>query len=237
VRREGSLEIAPCGFQASSHSLTTVMALAWTTISALATAGGTLVLAIATFASVRSANYAARTAERAFQVGLRPVLFPSRLEDNEQRVRWVDDHWATISGGKATMEEADGSIYMAMSLRNVGAGIAVLHSWRAEPLDIDRARVPPRLEEFHAQSRDLYVPQGEISFWQAAIRDTEDPSWQELRDAIHSGQSIVIDLLYSDHEGGQRAISRFTAIPPEEAQREWLSTVVRHWNLDRADPR
>jgi hypothetical protein len=36
----------------------------WVTISALATAGGTLVLAGATFASVRSANRSSRLAER-----------------------------------------------------------------------------------------------------------------------------------------------------------------------------
>jgi hypothetical protein len=49
----------------------------WVTISSLAAAGGTLVLAAATF-SVRSANRAARTAERALQVGLRPPCAPGR---------------------------------------------------------------------------------------------------------------------------------------------------------------
>src|SRR5271156_6039646 len=93
-----------------------------TTVSALATAGGTLILAIATFASVRSANYAARTAERAFQVGLRPVLFPSHLEDAAQKIRWVDDHWVSIPGGTATVEALDDATYLAMSLRNVGRG-------------------------------------------------------------------------------------------------------------------
>ena len=44
----------------------------WVTISALATATGTLVLAVATFASVRSANRAARVAEQAFLMGQRP---------------------------------------------------------------------------------------------------------------------------------------------------------------------
>jgi hypothetical protein len=53
----------------------------WVTISSLATAGGTLVLAAATFASVRSGNRSARIAERALQVGMRPLLTPSRLED------------------------------------------------------------------------------------------------------------------------------------------------------------
>ena len=37
----------------------------WATISSLATAGGTLVLAVAIFASVRSANRSARIAELA----------------------------------------------------------------------------------------------------------------------------------------------------------------------------
>jgi hypothetical protein len=46
-----------------------------------------------------------------------------------------------------------------------------------------------------------------------------------------------------DHEGGQRAVTRFTMMPlstgnpgadPEEA---WLATQSRHWNIDRPDPR
>lgn len=58
----------------------------WATISALATAGGTLVLAGATFASVRSANRAARVAERSLLVGLRPLLIPSRFDDPPQKM-------------------------------------------------------------------------------------------------------------------------------------------------------
>lgn len=63
----------------------------WTTISSLATAGGTLVLAVATFASVRSANRAARLAEQSLLVGLRPVLMPSR--DNGSWLAAVSHHW------------------------------------------------------------------------------------------------------------------------------------------------
>src|SRR5947207_1793530 len=102
----------------------------WATVSALATAGGTLVLAIATFASVRSANKAARTAERAFAAGLRPVLFPSRFEDPKQLVNWVDEHVTKLPGGRGVIEVVDDIVYMSMSLRNVGSGIAVLHGWK-----------------------------------------------------------------------------------------------------------
>ena len=61
----------------------------WTTVASFATAVGTLVLAIATFAAVRSANRSARVAEAGFQVSLRPVLVTSRLEDPMQKVRWI----------------------------------------------------------------------------------------------------------------------------------------------------
>lgn len=53
----------------------------WATISSLATAGGTLVLAVATFASVRSANRSARTAERTLLAGQQPLLVSSREQD------------------------------------------------------------------------------------------------------------------------------------------------------------
>ncbi len=137
------------------------------------------------------------------------------------------------------MEEVDDNIYMAMSLRNVGSGIAVLHSWRAERL-VDRPPAPqerPSLEEFRPQTRDLYVPPGEMSFWQGAIRDLQDPSQSALRGAIRSRSLILVDLLYTDHEGGQRTISRFTATPRGDEQAVWLCSVVRHWNIDRTDPR
>ena len=48
----------------------------WVTISSLATAGGTLVLAAATFAAVRSAHQNARVTERALMAAIRPVLVP-----------------------------------------------------------------------------------------------------------------------------------------------------------------
>lgn len=59
----------------------------WATTASLATAGGTLILAIATFGSTHSANRAARTAERAMLAGLRPLLLTSRLQDPEPRPR------------------------------------------------------------------------------------------------------------------------------------------------------
>src|SRR5205823_9882035 len=101
----------------------------WPTVASLATAAGTLVLAGATFVSVRSANRAARVAERSLLAGLRPLIVPSRSEDPTLKVVWQDDYKVVLAGGRGAAEEADGAIYLAASVRNSGAGIAVLHSW------------------------------------------------------------------------------------------------------------
>jgi hypothetical protein len=207
----------------------------WAVVASLATAGGTLVLAIATFSAVRSANRSARTAERTLQVGIRPMLFQSRLQDPALKIMWADQHWANVGGGRATVEALDGVIYLAMSLRNVGAGIAVLHGW--DPVASWRDAAQPHAEpgEFRVLTRDLYIPAADVGLWQGAIRDPSEQVFTDLKLAIDARQRITIDLLYSDHEGGQRTISRFSVLPVPGA--DWLCSVVKHWNLDRSDPR
>jgi hypothetical protein len=44
---------------------------------------------MSTFASVRSANRAARAAEEALAVGLQPLLVPSRLQDDRQKIFFI----------------------------------------------------------------------------------------------------------------------------------------------------
>ena len=214
----------------------------WVTISALATAGGTLVLAIATFASVRSANAAARTAERAMQQNLRPLLFPSRLSDEPLKVSFVDQHWVRVPGGQGVVEVTDDVVYLAMSLRNVGTGLAVLHGWEIElglavagGASVDH----PPLDSFRRLTRDLYVPAGDVFFWQGALRDPGEPIFAEVARAAQDQSPLTIQLLYGDAEGGQRTVSRFSLLPhtSEDGRCAWIATVSRHWNIDRADPR
>jgi len=212
----------------------------WATISALATAGGTLVLGVATFASVRSANRAARTAERALLEGLRPLLVASRLQDPPEKISFADQHWVRVDGGHGSVEVTDDVIYLAIALRNVGRGMAVLHGWfanRGATASINRPDHAP-VADFRRLTRDLYIPPGDLGFWQGALRDPAEPVFEELRTVPSSADAITIELLYGDQEGGQRAISRFTLLPHEvDGRRVWIATVSRHWHLDRAAPR
>jgi hypothetical protein len=208
----------------------------WVTISSLATAAGTLVLAVATFGSVRSANRAARVAEESLLAGIRPLLMPSRPEDPPLKVGFADDHFVLAPGGGGTAEITEDVIYLTLSIRNAGSGIAVLHGWRIEP-DPATMGAPghPPVDDFRRLTRDLYIPAGDLGFWQGAVRDRDDPQRRGLHDLIESRQRIVIDLLYSDHQGGQRVISRFSLLPRTDTG--WISSVSRHWNVGRQDPR
>jgi hypothetical protein len=207
----------------------------WVTISSLATAGGTLVLAVATFSSVRSSNQSARVAERALLAGLRPLLMPSHMEDPPQKVGFIDDHWVMVPGGGGSAEVFDAAVYLTLSVRNVGSGMAVLHGWRLVPQLLVRGDAPD-LDDFHRLSRDLYVPVGDIGFWQGAFRDRDSDEFHAAAAAIASRESLTVDILYGDHEGGQRVISRFSLRPRGEGE-GWIATTARHWNIDRDDPR
>jgi hypothetical protein len=93
----------------------------WATISSIATAGGTLVLAVATFNSTRSANASARVAERALLAAQRPVLIPSREDDPPEQIHFVDDVVLRLPGHSGIAKLKDETLYLAMALRNAGA--------------------------------------------------------------------------------------------------------------------
>ena len=47
----------------------------------------------------------------------------SLADDPVQKVLWQDRHAVRLNGGRAHLEEQNGVIYLAIGLRNVGAGI------------------------------------------------------------------------------------------------------------------
>jgi hypothetical protein len=102
-----------------------------------------------------------------------------------------------------------------MSVRNAGSGVAVIHGWHLVLQDLHQDHPHAEPDEFRRQLRDLYVPGDDVGFWQAAIRDRDDAEYADLLDVVRSPRAFAIELLYSDHEGGQRAIGRFALAPAE----------------------
>ena len=144
----------------------------------------------------------------------------------------------SVHGGKAAVENDGDSYYFVIPLRNVGPGLAVLQAWHIMVLQPrpDASYPPP--EEFRRQQLDLYVAAGDTGFWQGAVRGPDDPFHEGLDEAFAAGETLTVDLMYGDHEGGQRTISRFILPKGEDGdERQRLCRVVRHWVLEGVDPR
>jgi hypothetical protein len=110
----------------------------------------------------------------------------------------------------------------------------VLHGWHISALQPTPDSGHPEPDEFRPQLLDLYVPAGDTGFWQGAIREPGSLR-DEILAALVAGDLLTVDLLYGDHEGGQRTISRFVLTLEDDGRRR--CRVVRHWVLEGADPR
>jgi hypothetical protein len=152
-----------------------------------------------------------------------------------QKIMFVDGHWVRVGGSGAVAQHVDGTVYLAMSLHNVGAGIGVLQGWFVQP-GLRTSREDPADEgEFRMQTRDLYIAPGDIGLRQGALRDPAEETHPPIAEAAERREVISIDLLYTDQAGGQRTISRFLLVPVGEDT--WTASVGRHWYLDRDGPR
>jgi len=212
----------------------------WSTWASLATAVGTLVLAAATFASIRSANrsarvseFAARTAERALLANQRPLLVNSRPQDAQQKVEYLEGNIQVVDGGSAAFDVSEDAICMSVSLRNVGSGLAVLHGWIVV-VGQHTERIHPPLSSFTEQIRDIYIAPGDIGFWLGALRDPQSEIFRAISAAIGNQEMLTLYLLYGDFEGGQRVITQFATRWRND---KWRLAVGRHFNVDRPEPR
>jgi hypothetical protein len=83
------------------------------------------------------------------------------------------------------------------------------------------------------------VPRGGLATLRFAMYATTD--WASIASLATAAGTLVLAIatfaavLYGDHEGGQRTITRFAMLPRQDGS--WLATTARHWNVDRPDPR
>lgn len=207
----------------------------WVTIATLATTIGTLGLALATYGSVRAANRSAAVSERALLTDNRPLLINSHIYDPTDKIRFREGRWVKVAGGHAHVSATKDAIYFVISLRNAGRGLAVLDQWSLLIGVVTANETPDMSTDYRRLTRDLYVPSSDIGLWQGAIREKDDPQFKEAAKAIKNQETLLIDIQYTDQDGGQRTVSRFALSYREND--EWLTSAVRHWRIDGPNPR
>lgn len=91
-----------------------------------------------------------------------------------------------VTGGAAALQVTDSTVYLVISVRNVGTGLAVMHGWHIDVTGQPPQTHPP-LEHFIAQNRDIYVASGDIGFWQGALRDPAAAQFKAVAAAAEAG--------------------------------------------------
>jgi len=147
-------------------------------------------------------------------------------------VNFADVTALPVPGGGAFVGLVDGALYIVLSLKNVGPGIAVLHGGRVYAGQTRAGDEHAPLEELRVLQRDLYIPAGDIGYWQIAFRE-DDELRREILAAMADGL-IRAEVLYGDYEGGQRVITRYALRRIDD---EWQLSTIRHWQIDRSDVR
>ena len=157
-------------------------------------------------------------------------------------IQFADGRVFETGFGDALVRCKAGVIYLALQLRNGGAGVAHLEGYRLEPEPAQSVIEDPRgiarhrrgdpapdPSTFIEQQRDLYIAAGDLGFWQAALRDPAVELYATMSRAITSLGRVTIDLLYGDIEGGQSTITRFVLLPSQSDK--WRCDVTHHWLL------
>jgi hypothetical protein len=148
-----------------------------------------------------------------------------------------------VAAARALVLHEPGVIYLAIPLRNVGSGIALLRGYHLEPQSAAEIAGDPRgvarhrrgdahpdLVMFAEQQRDLYVAAGDVGFWQAALRSPGDELYERMSEAIDGAGRVTVDLFYTDHQGGQATITRFVLLAGSDER--WRCDVTHHWSID-----
>ncbi len=93
---------------------------AWVTLADIVPPLVPLVLAAATFVSVRASARSTRIAERVRLAGQRPVLASAGPDDLAESVQFADGRVFPVGSGQAPAVQDAGVVYLAIPLRNVG---------------------------------------------------------------------------------------------------------------------
>ena len=211
----------------------------WTTISALATAGGTLALAVATYsAGAVGATFRRASPRSTRQIGLRPVLMASRLQDPPEKVGWVDDHWAKVQGGRPCRgrrrEHRSSPGRCATSApasrcSRDGGPSAERRLRRAVPAD---SSTSSRTPDSGRRARDLYIPAAMSASGRERCGTRDDDAYSTCcgpssTRAAHDRRTCST----RDHEGGQQRDQPLRHCLPGQDSGWHVSAIVRHWNL------
>jgi len=207
----------------------------------------TTLLAIVTFALVCATYLMAQTAKRQFGRQLLPILIPSRIRDPIRKVYFSNNTWQMLYGDQVLVDSVD-TLYVAIPLRNIGSGTAVVRGLSIPDVGPDDDALPrrrPSLKNLIAAKTDLLLGPGDISHLsidsEAQTADRQRHALQTQVERIDRDSGVYLDILHCDHVRRQHNITRIELAQVSEKSSssgttsgaEHIARAVKHWPLRR----
>ena len=184
------------------------------TIASYATAAGTLVLAVATFSAVRSSNRFSPHRRRVTPHQHAPTAHPVAVSTTPSKgCCGIHHHAAHINGRTPSSRKTAGSSIWRSDCETLVQVLPCSTGGTRCPIRRSKTCPTPQAEDFRRLTIDLYIPAGGSGYWEAAVREPDDPLRPGFMRALTERHPFMIDILYGDQQGRQRTISRYLSCP------------------------
>lgn len=117
-------------------------------------------------------------------------------------------------------------VYLAVSIRNVGSGVAVLHGWHVQA-GLQTQRSHPPLEEFTTQNLDIYVAPDGNGLWLSALRDPAPGLITAPQCWLFSARWLRLSDMTENNAAREVCIWTYWVRP--EAEEGFKALLARHW--------
>jgi hypothetical protein len=190
----------------------------------LAIAGTTVLVAI-------TAAWSALLSARQMKRNLLPIVVPAKPDGGTRVARFSPAKHEVLENADSFSESADGVVYLAFCVRNIGSGVAVIKGIAArlssEVLDIAPEEMPSPMGLMRVL-RAYYIGPGETTYLPIQIHESNPMAWQAMVEAITAKHNLLLDLVYSDHAGRQLTVSRVELRWATDVDR-FVARMVKYW--------
>lgn len=189
-------------------------------------------LVTATIALAVATVTVALLSARQIKHNLLPIMVPARPDGRKRVARFTLEKHVTIRNADTYAEFDGDGVCLAVCLRNIGSGVAVLKGFDASPNDSAEPASydVPSLSRFASALHALYLGPGDAAYLAifTSLDSSRTDAYEVVQETVPNGASLLLDLVYTDHSGGQLTISRLELEWATDVDR-YVAKVARYW--------
>jgi hypothetical protein len=190
----------------------------------IALAGTTMLVAV-------PAAWSALLSARQMKRNLLPIITPARPDGSKRVARFTPAKHVVLENADSFSQEDGERVYLAVCVRNIGSGVAVVRGVDANSTDEVKELAPdgiPALRGLVRSERSLYLGPTEAAYLTMWATSSSSAGFDVVRRTVPAKGDLLLDLVYCDHAGRQLTVSRIELRWASDANR-YVARLVKYW--------